>query len=119
MEKTLNKIKRETSSKDFYVCFKESKTRTWSDSVKYGFISGGVNPWDSRTLFLLKPGNRIFVNISNIGYVGVGLILESPIKASEFEIPDANGNKQKLSKIQNKPPVESTLLIHVIMDRYN
>lgn len=46
---------------EFYISFGDSDSRSWEDAVEYGFICGGGKPWYSRTLNLLKPGNRIWV----------------------------------------------------------
>lgn len=48
--------------------------RSWSDAVKYGFISAGGGSWYSQTLKMLKTNDRIWVNIPKTGYVGVGIV---------------------------------------------
>ncbi|HVU39037.1 MAG TPA: hypothetical protein VHC95_11935 [Opitutales bacterium] len=88
-----------TSNKDnepwngeFYVSFGAEKTRSWEDARRYGFISGGGAPWYSRTLKLLKLGDRVWVNIPQTGYVGVGRVTGRAQSASEFVVKTANGD---------------------------
>ena len=73
---------------EFYISFGHSESRNWEDAVEYGFISGGGKPWYSRTLNLLRPGNRIWVNIPHTGYVGVGIVRESARMAKEVILKD-------------------------------
>jgi hypothetical protein len=42
------------------------------DGLKWGYIVAGGGSWYSRTLAMLKPGARIWVNVPGSGYVGVG-----------------------------------------------
>lgn len=71
---------------EYYVSFGQSEDRDWQEAVKYGFISGGGGNWYSQTLFLLSPGDRVWVNIPKKGYVGVGRVTNSAVKASEFMV---------------------------------
>jgi hypothetical protein len=71
---------------EFYVSFGDDETRSWEDARKYGFVSAGGGSWYSRTLNLLKPGNRVWVRIPKLGYVGVGIVESEAIPASEFEV---------------------------------
>lgn len=62
---------------EYYVSFGEDEGRKWNDAQKYGFISAGGGPWYTKTLSLLSPGDRIWVNIPHTGYVGVGKVTET------------------------------------------
>ncbi len=63
-------------SNEYYVSY-GIEERTWEDAVKYGFISAGGGLWYTKTLKMLTPGNRVWVNIPSKGYAGVGIVTES------------------------------------------
>lgn len=70
---------------DFYCSFGVSEgDRNWHDAVEHGFISAGGGRWYSKTLFMLKPGDRIWVNTPGVGYVGVATVTGHAIIADEF-----------------------------------
>ena len=49
---------------EYYVSFGHGDVRDWADAVKFSFIcGGGSGPWYSKMLFLLEPGDRIWVNV--------------------------------------------------------
>jgi hypothetical protein len=75
---------------EFFVSFGDDEQRSWEDARKYGFVSAGGGAWYSRTLNLLKSGDRVWVRIPKVGYVGVGIVEGESIPASEFEV-DENG----------------------------
>lgn len=69
---------------EYYVSFGEDEgQRRWDDARKYGFISAGGGPWYSKTLNLLSPGDRVWVNIPHIGYVGVGIVTDTVLQAKD------------------------------------
>lgn len=78
---------------EYYVSFGHSDARDWSEAVKYGFICGGGGPWYSKTLMLLSRGDRVWVNVPRQGYVGVGRVTGSAVRASDFEVT-LNGEKR-------------------------
>ncbi|MFH0776205.1 MAG: hypothetical protein V1936_01170 [Patescibacteria group bacterium] len=84
---------------EFYVSFGESEARSWTDAKKYGFISGGGGIWHSRTLNQLKVGDRVWVNVPSVGYVGVGKVTDTARKADEvfFESGSKKLNIYELS----------------------
>lgn len=84
----VTKNKSDNWNKEFYISFGDSNTRSWEDAVEYGFISGGGKPWYNRTLNMLKPGDRIWVNIPKIGYVGVGTVKETAEMAKDVCLKD-------------------------------
>jgi len=51
---------------EYYASFGEG-SRNWEDARKYGFISAGGGSWYSKTLSLLSPGDRVWVNIPHTG----------------------------------------------------
>lgn len=82
---------------EFYVSFGHDESgRRWEDAVQYGFISAGGGRWYSRTLGLLHPGDRVWVNIPRYGYVGVGIVRESVVVADEFLVHTDKGTVQIL-----------------------
>jgi len=71
---------------EFYCSYGTLKSRSWNEAVKHGFICAGGGAWYSRTLQLLKPGDRIWVNVPGEGFVCVGQVLGTSQRASEFRI---------------------------------
>jgi hypothetical protein len=71
---------------EYYVSFGHSGDRDWDEAVNFGFVSAGGGAWYSRTLSMLNPGDRIWVNVPGQGYVGVGRILGQSIRANEFQV---------------------------------
>ena len=65
--------------------------RDWECARKYGYFAAGGGMWYSRTLALLEPGSRLWVNNPAHGYVGVGTVMESRVKADEFMVQTAHG----------------------------
>ena len=65
--------------------------RDWECARKYGYFAAGGGTWYSRTLALLEPGARLWVNNPAHGYVGVGTVMESRVKADEFMVQAAHG----------------------------
>lgn len=72
---------------EYYASFGKGG-RKWEDARKYGFISAGGGSWYTKTLSLLSPGDRVWVNIPHTGFVGVGIVAESVKQAKEttFEV---------------------------------
>ena len=69
---------------EYYVSFGDDEGRKWDDARKYGFISAGGGPWYTKTLSLLSPGDRVWVNIPHKGYVGVGVVTETVQQAKDM-----------------------------------
>ncbi len=74
------------NGQDFYYSVGEDARRSWSDMVRFGFISAGGGRWYSNTLKQLEPGHRVFACIPQAGYVGVGLVRETVQPVSEFTV---------------------------------
>lgn len=86
---------------EFYGSFgASSKFYNWNDARTYNFLCAGGGRWHSKTLFMLEPGNRIWVNVPKVGYVGVCHVLESACSADEFLKPDMllKGNYRRISE---------------------
>ena len=65
--------------------------RDWAYARKYGYIAAGGGSWYSRTLGLLEPGARVWVNVPEHGYTGVGIVTEPKVEASKFMIETDQG----------------------------
>lgn len=81
-------------NQEFYANFGVSDSRSWEDARKYGFISAGGGHWFTRTLDLLEPGARIWVNRPGVGYVGVGIVSGAPQSHEEFMVDTAQGERR-------------------------
>ncbi len=74
--------------------FGEGLTRSWPDAVRYGFVSAGGGSWYSKTLNLLKAGDRIWVKAPGHGFVGVGRVKGPPEPAPDFKIITDDGSQR-------------------------
>ena len=86
---TANDEQSEPWNGEFYASFGHDASRSWNEAVKYGFMSAGGGEWYSKTLQLLKPGDRIWVNVPKTGYVGVGEVSGCATPAAEFKVQTA------------------------------
>jgi len=90
---------------EYYVSFghkDDGSTRHWEDAQKYGFISAGGGEWYVRTLKLLEPGGRVWVNIPGRGYVGVGRVVAGPVVADEFLVSNEAGEEVPITAVPLK-----------------
>jgi hypothetical protein len=85
---------------EFYVSYGAPERRSWAEAVKYGFVSGGGGAWYSRTLQLLNPGDRVWVNVPPKGYVGVGVVTGPPEPVTEFKLMTPDGLQPALSVLK-------------------
>ncbi len=85
---------------EFYSSFGESEVRSWADAVQYGFICGGGGRWYSKTLQLLNPGDRVWVNIPGSGYVGVGRAIGRVQPAATFQVDTSQGKMPVLDVVK-------------------
>lgn len=76
---------------EYYVSF--GGGRDWEEARRYGFISGGGGAFYSRTLSMLSPGDRIWVNVPGSGYVGVGEVIGKSEHIDDARIQDAKSLK--------------------------
>jgi hypothetical protein len=78
---------------EFYCSFGEGEARSWEDAVEYGFICAGGGIWYSRTLALLKPGDRVWVKVpTSMGFVGVGRVTGQVKPAPAFDVKTQEGS---------------------------
>jgi hypothetical protein len=82
---------------EYYVSF--GGGRNWNEAVKYGFISGGGGGFFTKTLLLLSPGDRIWVNVPGRGYVGTGRVVEGRVPAQEFVVTDEHGKRMPITSL--------------------
>lgn len=71
---------------EYYCSFGHSTTRAWQDALAFGFICGGGGTWYSKSLKMLAPGDRVWVNIPQQGYVGVGRVTGLATAAADFTV---------------------------------
>lgn len=83
---------------EFYVSYGH---RSWEDARKYGFASSGGGAWYSKTLQLLGPGDRIWVNIPRKGYVGVGRVREGVRPMRDFVVNTDDGTLPALDVLRD------------------
>lgn len=77
---------------EFYCSYGHGNSRSWEEAVKHGFICGGGGAWYSRTLQLLKTGDRVWVKIPGNGFVGVGRVLGHAQAAKDFILSTSKGS---------------------------
>ncbi len=81
---------------EFYCSFGHGEARSWDDAVKYGFICGGGGAWYSKTLQLLKPGDRLWAKVPGTGFVGVGRATGPAQPAGTFTVVGPAGERPVL-----------------------
>ncbi len=89
-------------NREYYVSFGHYPGhRDWAEARRYGFVSAGGGPWYTRTLNMLEPGARIWVNIPQHGYAGVAEVTESAVPIDEFTIRDDDGTSTRLLDVKD------------------
>ncbi len=83
---------------EYYVSFGYD-TEIVRDGLSRGYIVAGGGSWYSRTLEMLEPGSRIWVNVPGSGYVGVGVVTEGMEPVDKVMMPDEKGDKVQLVQI--------------------
>lgn len=78
---------------EFYASFGVGPNRSWDDAVRYGFISAGGASWYSKTLGLLKPGDRVWVKSPEHGFVGVGRVTGLAETVPSFKVRNETGEE--------------------------
>jgi hypothetical protein len=74
---------------------------TWDEARKFGFISAGGGTWYTQTLKLLKTGDRIWVRIPKVGYVGVGRVIDAVQDGEAFMVQHQGGARCILDVLSN------------------
>jgi hypothetical protein len=75
--------------------------RSWNEAREFGFISGGGGTWYTQTLKLLKPGDRVWVRIPGVGYVGVGRVTDSVQDGEAFKVQHEGSERCILDVLSN------------------
>ena len=83
---------------EYYVSYGEGENRSWADARDYGFITASGGAWYTQTLGMLGDGDRVWVNVPKVGYVGVGIVQGAALPASEFSI-EVDGAVRKLAEL--------------------
>ena len=97
---TKGKGEKEPWNGEYYVSFGDMNARNWEDARQYGFISAGGGSWYSQTLKMLSPGDRVWVKIPGIGYVGVGRVTEAVRPGKEFLLQTPSGERSALDVLK-------------------
>jgi hypothetical protein len=71
---------------EYYVNFGDGESRSWEEAMQHGFVSAGGGAWYSRTLRNLSPGDRIWVRVPQVGYVGVAKVTGGMTPMAEFTL---------------------------------
>jgi hypothetical protein len=88
---------------EFYVSFGHDDERHWDDARTLGYIAAGGGSWYSKTLSILEPGARIWVNVPKHGYVGVGEVLDTVKSINDFTVP-LNGKQVPITEATKRLP---------------
>jgi ribulose bisphosphate carboxylase small subunit len=91
------------NGRDYYVSFGDGSNRDWDDAREYGFIGAGQGRWYSRTLESLSQGDRVFVHIPQVGYVGAGEVVEEVVPVTEFDV-EVDGENQNILEAPHEAP---------------
>lgn len=83
---------------EYYVSFGYD-SNVVRDGLKIGYIVAGGGPWYSKTLAMLKPGDRIWANVPSSGYVGVGVVSEEMQPVDNFSVADETGNQKPVIQV--------------------
>ena len=81
---------------EFYCSFGHGTSRDWAEARSYGFVCGGGGTWYSNSLKMLAPGDRVWVNVPQQGYVGVGCVTGHATPAADFLLPDEGDERPAL-----------------------
>jgi len=92
---------------EYYANYGNDASRSWEDACKYGFISAGGGTWFSRTLNLLVPGARVWVNRPGVGYLGVGIVEGHPVPATEFNVSTSDGSRRYIDMDSVTPAIKA------------
>jgi hypothetical protein len=83
---------------EFYASYKGTD-RDWEEARKYGFLGGGGGRFYSQTLYMLNPGDRIWVNVPGTGFVGVGRVTERVVPVEEFQVTGPDGRQVPITEV--------------------
>lgn len=89
-ERSASSISKSTSKRatwnglDWYVSF--GGDRSWDDARRFGYVSAGGGKFYTQTIRALPEGARVWVNIPQTGYVGVGTVAGSAVRFNEAKV---------------------------------
>lgn len=69
---------------DWYVSF--GGDRSWDDARQLGFVSAGGGKFYTQTIRALPEGARVWVNIPQTGYVGVGIVTGPAVRFDDTRV---------------------------------
>lgn len=87
---------------EYYVSFGDTSSRSWEDATRYGFISAGGGSWYSQTLKMLSPGDRVWVKIPKVGYVGVGIVRGEVLPVRDFTVVENGVERPALEVLRHR-----------------
>lgn len=90
-------------SRDFYLSFGHGDERNWEDARTYGFACAGGGTWYTRTLGILKNGDRIFAYVPGHGYVGAGIVRHESTPAADLTVT-YEGAPRRLRDVPTSAP---------------
>jgi hypothetical protein len=103
---------REPWNGEFYVSFGIYDDQRWEDAVQYGFVSASGGAWYTRTLGMLGPGDRIWVNVPEHGYTGVGEVTATVVTVDRFTVDRDDGTRVPITDL----PVQAPKMFDAIGD---
>ncbi|MFH7326120.1 hypothetical protein [Desulfurivibrio sp. C05AmB] len=71
------------------------------DGLKRGYLVAGGGLWYSKTLEMLKPGDRIWVNVPGSGYVGVGEVTQEMQPVDKFMVAGEGGKNLPIATVSS------------------
>lgn len=98
---TKSRGEKEPWNGEYYVSFGDMTSRNWGDARQYGYISAGGGSWYSQTLKMLSPGDRVWVKIPQVGYVGVARVLDTVRPIKEFTVSTPSGERPALEVLKH------------------
>lgn len=86
------------NGRDYYVIQDniEQGSGRWELARKYGYLSAGGGSWYWKPLRNLAPGHRVFAYVGGVGYVGVGEVAGTVMRASEATVDLGDGDRPLL-----------------------
>jgi hypothetical protein len=69
---------------DWYISF--GGDRSWDDARRLGFVSAGGGKFYTQTIRALPEGSRVWVNIPQKGYVGVGTVIGPAVRFEQAHV---------------------------------
>lgn len=83
---------------EYYVSFGEDNSRLGRCPKNGVYLRRRPEPWYSKTLGFLSPGDRVWVNIPHTGYVGVGIVTDT-VKTAKDVVFSVNGEQKSFEQI--------------------